>query len=214
MRDEIWPEGRSVLSQLARYSLASELMSRAGGGMSAISSERPRPMIVPGCPLGPEMFTSTRWPGENFLVDMAASVPALRGSGWPSICRDVCPHPRVRPSVRPSGREDAVLKDFKQFLLRGNIVDLAVAVVIGLAFTAVVNALVEDLLTPLIAAVFGKHDFVALIFTVNNSRFLYGAFLNALIAFVAIAAAVFFFVVKPVNALMARREAKRDLPLR
>ena len=104
-----------------------------------------------------------------------------------------------------------MLKDFKQFLLRGNIVDLAVAVVIGLAFTAVVNALVEDLLTPLIAAVFGKHDFGALIFTVNNSRFLYGAFLNALIAFVAIAAAVFFFVVKPVNALMARREAKEGL---
>lgn len=100
------------------------------------------------------------------------------------------------------------MKDFKQFLLRGNVVDLAVAVVIGAAFGAVVTALVADLLTPLIAAIFGSHDFGNLTFTIHHSRFLYGAFLNALIAFVSIAAAVFFFVVKPVNMLMARRKTE------
>jgi len=98
-----------------------------------------------------------------------------------------------------------VVTEFKEFLLRGNVVDLAVAVVIGAAFGAVVNALVKDLLTPVIAAVFGKPDFSALHFTINNSVFLYGDFLNAVIAFVSIAAAVFFFVVKPVNYLVERR---------
>jgi large conductance mechanosensitive channel len=97
------------------------------------------------------------------------------------------------------------MKDFKAFLLRGNLVDLAVAVVIGLAFGAVVTAFVGDLVTPLIAAIAGKHDFSSLSFTVNHSRFAYGAFLNVLISFVVIAAVVFFAVVKPVNALMARR---------
>jgi large conductance mechanosensitive channel len=104
-----------------------------------------------------------------------------------------------------------MLKDFKQFLLRGNVVDLAVAVVIGAAFGAVVTALVADLLTPLIAAIIGKHDFSGLIFTINSSRFLYGSFLNALIAFVSIAAAVFFFVVRPINALMARRRTSEPI---
>jgi large conductance mechanosensitive channel len=98
-----------------------------------------------------------------------------------------------------------ILNDFKKFLFRGNVVDLAVAVVIGTAFTAVVTALVADLLTPIIAAIFGKHDFSSLTFTINGSRFLYGAFINALIAFVTIAAAMFFFVVLPINRLMARR---------
>ena len=98
-----------------------------------------------------------------------------------------------------------MLKDFKQFLLRGNVVDLAVGVVIGIAFGAVITALVDDLITPLIAAIFGKRDFSALIFTVNGSVFRYGAFINAVITFVLVAAAVFFFVVRPVNALMARR---------
>jgi large conductance mechanosensitive channel len=87
-------------------------------------------------------------------------------------------------------------------------VDLAVAVVIGAAFGAVVAALVADFLTPLIAAIFGKHDFSALTFTINDSTFRYGHFLNALIAFVSIAAAVFFFVVQPVNALMRRRRTE------
>ena len=101
-----------------------------------------------------------------------------------------------------------MVKDFKQFLLRGNVVDLAVAVVIGAAFGAVVTALVADLLTPLIAAIFGKHDFSALTFTINSSTFRYGAFLNAIIAFISIAAAVFFFVVQPINALMRRRKTE------
>jgi large conductance mechanosensitive channel len=100
------------------------------------------------------------------------------------------------------------MKDFKAFLLRGNMVDLAVAVVLGVAFGAVVTAFVGDLITPLIAAIGGKHDFSALSFTINHSRFAYGAFLNALLAFVVIAAVIFFLVVKPVNALMARRKSE------
>jgi large conductance mechanosensitive channel len=105
-----------------------------------------------------------------------------------------------------------MLKEFKAFLLRGNVVDLAVAVVIGIAFGAVIAALVADIITPLIAAIFGSHDFSALTFTVNNSTFLYGAFINAVVAFVLVAAAVFFFVVKPMNALAARRETEEPAP--
>src|SRR5207302_9377536 len=101
-------------------------------------------------------------------------------------------------------------KDFKTFLLRGNVVDLAVAVVLGAAFGALVTALVRDLLTPVIALIFGKHDFSALSFTIDKSRFLYGDFINFLIAFISIAAAVFFFVVQPVNMLMALRKRKPD----
>ena len=97
-----------------------------------------------------------------------------------------------------------MVKEFREFILRGNLVDLAVAVVIGTAFGAVVTAFVKDLVTPLIAAIGGKPDFAELTFTINDSRFLYGDFINVLIAFLIIAAVVFFFVVKPVNALMAR----------
>ena len=100
--------------------------------------------------------------------------------------------------------------EFKQFLLRGNVVDLAVGIVVGVAFAAVVQAAVRDLLTPLIAAIFGRPDFSQLTFKVNRSVFRYGDFLNALIAFVTIAFVVFFFVVKPVNALISlshRRES-------
>ncbi len=99
----------------------------------------------------------------------------------------------------------SLLSDFKQFVLRGNVVDLAVAVVIGTAFAAVVKALVTDLLTPIIALIFGKPSFEDLSFTINGSHFLYGDFINALITFLSIAAAVFFFVVAPINALMKRR---------
>ena len=98
-----------------------------------------------------------------------------------------------------------MLNEFKTFLLRGNVIDLAVAVVIGAAFTAVINALVEDILTPIIAAIFGKPDFAALTFTINDSVFRYGAFFNAVITFVLVAAAVFFVVVKPYNVYMERR---------
>jgi large conductance mechanosensitive channel len=97
------------------------------------------------------------------------------------------------------------MKDFKAFLLRGNLVVVAVGVVIAVAFSALVTAFVGDLITPLIAAIAGKHDFSSLSFTINHSRFAYGDFINALITFVSVAAAVFFFVVKPTNALMARR---------
>ena len=99
-----------------------------------------------------------------------------------------------------------LLSEFKAFLLRGNLVDLAVAIVIGVAFGALINALVKDIITPIIAAIFGSHDFSSLSFTINGSHFLYGDFINALIAFLSIAAAVFFFVVKPVNYLQERRK--------
>src|SRR3954464_340359 len=98
----------------------------------------------------------------------------------------------------------SLLKEFRQFILRGNLVDLAVAVVIGAAFTAVVNAFVKDIVTPVIAAIGGEPDFSDLAFTINGSRFAYGDFINALIPFLIIAAVVFFFVVKPVNALLAK----------
>lgn len=96
------------------------------------------------------------------------------------------------------------MKGFRTFLLRGNVVDLAIAVVIGAAFGAVITALVKDLLTPLIAAIGGKPDFSALSFTINNSRFLYGDFINAVIAFIILAAVVYYLVVVPMNALIAR----------
>jgi len=102
-----------------------------------------------------------------------------------------------------------LLADFKKFLFRGNVVDLAVAVVIGTAFAAVVKALVADLLTPIIALIVGKPSFQDLSFTLNKSHFLYGDFVNNVITFASIAAAVFFFVVAPVNSLMARR-ARED----
>jgi large conductance mechanosensitive channel len=97
-----------------------------------------------------------------------------------------------------------MLKEFRDFVLRGNVVDLAVAVVIGAAFGALVSAFVADFITPLIAAIGGQPDFSKLTFTVNGSVFRYGDFLNKVIAFLLLAAAVFFFVVKPVNTLMAR----------
>ena len=102
-------------------------------------------------------------------------------------------------------------REFKTFLLRGNVVDLAVGIVVGAAFGVLVTALVSDLLTPLIAALIGKHDFSSLTFTVNGSNFRYGSFINALVAFLSISAAVFFFVVKPVNALMARSKTGVDV---
>ena len=98
-----------------------------------------------------------------------------------------------------------MLKEFRDFVLRGNVVELAVAVVIGAAFGAVVTALVKDLVTPLIAAIGGQPDFSDLAFTINGSTFAYGDFLNALLTFLIIAAVVFFLVVRPLNALMARR---------
>jgi large conductance mechanosensitive channel len=100
-----------------------------------------------------------------------------------------------------------MIKEFRDFLLRGNVVDLAVAVVIGAAFAALVNSLVADVLTPIIGAIVGKPDFSNLNFTINGSEFNYGNFLNALIAFLSVAAAVFFFVIKPMNTLNRLRGA-------
>ena len=97
-----------------------------------------------------------------------------------------------------------MLKEFKQFLLRGNVVDLAVGVVIGAAFGTVVSALVADLLTPLIAAVAQVPDFGGLFFTLNGAKFMYGHLINAVVSFLLVAGAVFFFVVKPMNVLIAR----------
>jgi large conductance mechanosensitive channel len=99
-----------------------------------------------------------------------------------------------------------MVQEFKDFLLRGNIVELAVAFVMGLAFAAVINSLVENLLMPVIAMIIGKPDFSDLTFTINDAVFRYGAFLTDVIQFVAIAAAVFFFVVKPVQAMLARSQ--------
>jgi large conductance mechanosensitive channel len=104
-----------------------------------------------------------------------------------------------------------MLKDFKAFLLRGNVVDLAVAVVVGAAFGAVVTALVRDLITPIIGLIVGKPNFSNLSFTINSSHFHYGDFINYLISFISIAAAVFFFVVQPVNLLMRRRRTEPDV---
>jgi large conductance mechanosensitive channel len=98
-----------------------------------------------------------------------------------------------------------MLKGFKEFVLRGNVLDLAIAVVIGAAFSAVVTALVKDLITPLIGAIVGKPDFSGWIVTVNGSDFLIGDFLNAVIAFILMGGAVYVFVVAPMNALIARR---------
>ncbi|MCC9308816.1 large conductance mechanosensitive channel protein MscL [Kitasatospora sp. RB6PN24] len=105
-----------------------------------------------------------------------------------------------------------MLKGFKKFIMRGNVVDLAVAFVMGAAFVAVVNSLVNDLLTPLIAAIFGKQDFSALTFTLHHSVFRYGAFINALISFILIAAALYFFVVAPMNAYNDHKRRKAGLP--
>ena len=98
-----------------------------------------------------------------------------------------------------------MLKGFKEFILRGNVVDLAVAVVIGAAFGAVVKALVADIITPVIAAIGGQPDFSSLKFTINKSTFQYGDFINAVITFLIIAAAIYFIVVVPLNAIAERR---------
>jgi large conductance mechanosensitive channel len=104
-----------------------------------------------------------------------------------------------------------MLKGFGAFLMRGNVVDLAVAVVIGAAFGAIVTSLVKDLITPLIAALIGKPDFSALGFTINNSRFALGDFINALVSFILVAAAIYFFVVAPMNAVTARFKKPEDV---
>ncbi len=97
-----------------------------------------------------------------------------------------------------------MFKGFREFVLRGNVIDLAVGVVIGAAFGAVVTSLTKDILTPLIAAIVGKPDFSALVLTINGANISYGLFLNSLISFLLVAAAIYYFVITPVNALIAR----------
>ncbi len=103
-----------------------------------------------------------------------------------------------------------MIKEFKDFLMKGNIVDLAVAFVMGVAFAAVVNSLVNDLIMPIIAMIIGKPDFSGLTFTINDAVFRYGAFITSVITFVAVAAAVFLFVVKPMNAIKARTAKQEE----
>lgn len=103
-----------------------------------------------------------------------------------------------------------MLQEFKDFLMKGNIVDLAVAFVMGVAFGVLINSLVDNLVMPIIAMIIGKPDFSALTFTINDAVFSYGAFITDAIQFVAIAGAVFFFIVKPVNALLARRRGTEE----
>jgi large conductance mechanosensitive channel len=110
------------------------------------------------------------------------------------------------------GAVKSTLTEFKNFISRGNVVDLAIAVVLGIAFGAVIKALVADILTPIIAMIFGNPNFSSLSFTINGSHFLYGDFINALITFLSVAAAIFFFVVKPLNVMAARRAAGRPDP--
>src|SRR5215831_18285615 len=107
-------------------------------------------------------------------------------------------------STEKSKNGGVMLKGFRTFIMRGNVLDLAVAVVMGAAFGAVVTALVKDLITPLVAAIFGKPDFSAFTFEINGSKFLYGDFLNAVVSFLLVGVAVYFLVVLPMNTLMAR----------
>lgn len=104
-----------------------------------------------------------------------------------------------------------MLKGFKQFILRGNVVDLAVGVVVGASFGSVVNSLVKDLLTPLIGAIVKAPDFSGLMFTINGSQFMYGNFLNALIAFLIVAFAIYFFVITPINTLITKTRKEKPL---
>lgn len=103
------------------------------------------------------------------------------------------------------------MKGFRQFITRGNLIDLAVAVVIGTAFTAMVTALVTDLITPLIAAIAGKPDFSKLKFTVHHSTFLYGSFVNALVSFLIVAAVLYFLIVSPMAKVIARLNRHKEV---
>src|SRR5215213_7477055 len=113
--------------------------------------------------------------------------------------------PGVGPSSSGKGFDmGGLVGEFKTFVLRGNVLDLAIAVVIGAAFVAIVTSFVENIVTPLIAAIGGQPDFSSLTFTINNSEIRYGAFLNSVITFLIIAFVIFFLVIKPVNTLTAR----------
>jgi len=142
--------------------------------------------------------------GSRWVEAMAGSGREARaGVGW--VFKEVTDMQAARPNPM------TLINEFKAFLLRGNVVDLAVAVVVGAAFKSIVDALVADLITPFIAAIGGKQDFSALQFTIRSSTFRYGDLINQVISFVVISAVVFFFIVTPVNSLMAR--AKKEPPI-
>ncbi len=126
----------------------------------------------------------------------------------PSALKGVAIAVRISPSTsevyETERQAPSMVKEFRDFLLRGNLVELAVAFVMGLAFAALINSFVDDLIMPIVAMIIGKPDFSGLTFTINDAVFRYGAFITASITFVATAAAIFFFVVKPMNAIMAR----------
>lgn len=108
------------------------------------------------------------------------------------------------PEETALSRTARVLKEFRGFVLRGNVLDLAVAVVIGAAFNAMVSSVVKDMVTPIIGAIFGQPDFSSLTFSINGSTFAYGNFINTLISFIIVVIAVFFFIVKPISVLTQR----------
>jgi large conductance mechanosensitive channel protein len=199
---EILDDGTQMASSLrltrwlrCTYGIAEERDRPQREPLIAVSP-RARPVVSAPDALGLEPRGHARLPHAAG----AAEVPGgSRGDNY------------ARPNQRTRHRRNVMAKEFKAFLLRGNVVDLAVGIVIGAAFGAVVTALVRDLITPIIAAIIGKPDFSNLMFTINGSAFHYGDFINVLIAFLSIAAAVFFFVVKPVNALMQRRKTGRDV---
>jgi large conductance mechanosensitive channel len=112
------------------------------------------------------------------------------------------------PSTKAGKKSSGLLREFRTFILRGNVLDLAIAFILGVAFGAVVSGLVEDLITPLLAAIGGKPDFSGLTFTLNGSVFKYGHFLNQIVAFLLIAAVVFFLIVRPLNRLIRRHAAE------
>jgi len=206
--------------------------------MSQVGSSQRWWYVQGGTTKGPVVWTEIVSLVDDGTLDATSRVMAVGTDEWKTVARHQAdlrgappPEPTAAPpktleaalpdrgagALRPregvaraESRTPAVLKDFTAFLLRGNVVDLAVAVVIGVAFAAVINALVKDILTPIIA-IPGSADFSSLGFSINGSRFAYGDFLNAVISFVAIAASVFFFVVRPVNTLMARRKTAPEV---
>ena len=202
---EEWKENRAALEDQARAHTAEALAEAEQAGLTARSSwcrsaRRPRWWRWPM----PATRASSWW---------ARGARARSGArSWAPRRTSCCTFPTARLWwFRQPDIPYPMLKEFREFILRGNLVDLAIAVVIGTAFAVVIAAFVTDLVTPLIAAVGGEPSFDDLTFTINGSEFRYGHFINALLTFVIIAAVVFFLVVKPVNALMARMKTGEDV---
>src|SRR5882757_7119899 len=146
------------------------------------------------------------------LGRLTTGCPAAFACGWLDSAPPASCGPATASAARVRVGQGDSMAGFKKFLLRGNLVDLAVAVVIGTAFAAVVKALTDDMITPLIAAIGGKPDFSQLFFRVHGSKFAYGAFLNAVIAFVIMAAVLYYFVVVPFGKMLERFKPTPDKP--